>query len=234
MTLLSVTRDVCATVGVAVPQSVFSGITSNRTMLEMLALANEMAQRIAYDYRDWTRLRKMQTFNGDGLTTAFTLPNNYKRMLLKSNVRRSVQTQYPLMFIPDTDEWMRRRVENQVDTWSEWTLIGGQIHIFPVLALNEQAWFAYLDSHCISFASGGTGTEFQADGDSFMLDERLLKLGMIWEWKSRKGGTYAEDVATFGDAMAKAMGADGPAPIIVDRRRAPWMVESSYDGVAPP
>jgi hypothetical protein len=34
-----------------------------RTMQEMLALANEMAQRIAYDLRDWTRLKKVQVFH---------------------------------------------------------------------------------------------------------------------------------------------------------------------------
>ena len=57
MTLLAVVKDVCAAVGVALPQSVFSGITGNRTMIEMLSCANEMAQRIAYDTRDWTRLK---------------------------------------------------------------------------------------------------------------------------------------------------------------------------------
>jgi hypothetical protein len=144
-----------------------------------------------------------------------------------------------MLFIPDTDEWMRRRMENQVDTWAEWTILGGQMHIYPVLAAGsdgvaaEQAWFAYLDNNCISYASGGTGTEFQADGDRFLLDERLLKLGMIWQWKAYKGGPYAEDVGTYGDAISKAMGTDSPGPIIVDRRRAPWMIESSYDGVAP-
>src|SRR6187549_324047 len=105
MTLLSVVRDVCAVVGVAVPQSVFSNITGNRTMQEMLSLANEMAQRIAYDYRDWTKLRAMATFTGDGVATSFPLPANYKRMLLTSNVWRSEMTQTPLRFISDTDEW---------------------------------------------------------------------------------------------------------------------------------
>jgi hypothetical protein len=56
---------------------------------------------------------------------------------------------------------------------------------------------------------------------------------MIWQWKAYKGGPYAEDVGTYGDAISKAMGTDSPGPIIVDRRRAPWMIESSYDGVAP-
>ena len=41
-----------------VPTSVFTNIAANRTMTEMLALANEMAQRIAYDTREWTMLKK--------------------------------------------------------------------------------------------------------------------------------------------------------------------------------
>ena len=65
MTLLSVVRDVCATVGVVQPTSIFASITGNRTMQEMVALANEMAQRIAYDTRDWTKFRTMATFVGD-------------------------------------------------------------------------------------------------------------------------------------------------------------------------
>ena len=37
MTLLSVVKDVCAAVGVTIPTSVFSNITGNRTMQEMLS-----------------------------------------------------------------------------------------------------------------------------------------------------------------------------------------------------
>ena len=52
MTLLTVVKDVCSVVGVVQPSSVFTNITGTRTMQEMLSLANEMAQRIAYDTRD--------------------------------------------------------------------------------------------------------------------------------------------------------------------------------------
>ena len=54
MPLLSIIRDVCAEVGVEIPTAVIPGISSSRTMQEMLALANETAQAIAYDNRDWT------------------------------------------------------------------------------------------------------------------------------------------------------------------------------------
>jgi hypothetical protein len=218
MTLLTVTRDVCAVVGVLLPQSVFSNITGNRTMQEMVALANEMAQRIAYDNRDWTKLRKTQTYNGDGVTKAFDLPANYKRMLLTSNVWRSTSAQQPMRFIPDTDEWLNRRARNWTDAWGEWTMMGGQIYIWPVLPVGQSVYFAYLDRNCVALASGGFGDSFLADLDNFALDERLLKLAMIWQWKAQKGGSYAEDMGTYTDALTIAMGHDGPGPIIVGRK----------------
>src|SRR4249919_160612 len=106
MTILSVTKDVCLAVGVAVPQSVFSGITGNRTMQEMLSLANEMAQRIAYDTRDWSKFKKTLTLSGTGSTTAFDLPPDFKRMTLTANVWRSTSSLQPMMFVPDADDWI--------------------------------------------------------------------------------------------------------------------------------
>ena len=226
MTLLSVIKDVCATVGVVVPTSIFSNITANRTMQEMLSLANEMAQRISYDYRDWTALKAVATFPGatyvdpiDGLTklqTAFNLPANYKRLLLTSNVWRSTSTHQPMRFVPDSDEWLVRRTANATDSaWGEWTIMGGKIYIWPVMPVGQTAYFTYLDKNCIDLNSGGRGNEFMNDLDTFTLDERLLKLGMLWQWKAQKGSAYAEDMGTYGDALTYAMGHDQPAPIIL-------------------
>jgi hypothetical protein len=229
MTLLSVVKDVCATVGVQLPTSIFSGITGNRTMQEMLACANDMAQRIAYDNRDWTRLRTTATFVGDGTTIAFNLPANYKRMLLTSNVWRSPSAISPMRFIPDTDEWLNRRARNWNDyPFGEWTIMGGQIYLFPVLAVGETAYFAYLDRNCIGLNSGGTGDAFLNDLDNFLLEERVLKLGMIWDWKSKKGSAYTEDMNTYQSALEYAAGHDSPAPIMVGRRPISGNVRIAY------
>ncbi len=233
MTLLTVVRDVCSVVGVLLPQSVFSSINSNRTMQEMVSLANEMVQRIAYDTRDWTRLKKTHTINGDGVTTAFNLPANFKRMLLTANVWRSTNTLSPLGFVPDTDQWLNRRVREETHTVGDWTMMGGQIHIFPALAAGETAYFAYIDKNCIALAGGGYGDAFAADGDSFLIDERVLKLGMIWQWKAQKGAAYAEDMSTYGDALTSVMGRDSPAPIIIDAKPASWNARVAYPWPAP-
>jgi hypothetical protein len=228
MTLLSVIRDVCAVVGVQQPASVTTNLVANRTMQEMLALANEMAQRIAYDTRDWTLFRKVQTFNGDGVATSFNLPADYQRMLLTSSVWRSTQTLYPMLFVPDTDQWLNRRARNYYDVAGEWTIMGGKMLIAPTLAIGTSVYFPYLEQNCVALASGGNGDSFMADTDSFRLDERLLKLGMVWQWKQNKGTSYAEDMGTYSDALSIAMGHDSPAPIIIGRRPMGGGVRTAY------
>jgi len=224
MSLLTVVKDVCATVGVQVPSTVFGGIANNRTMQEMVSLANEMGQRIAYDTRDWMVLRTAIGFPGPSAeiggegASIFILPDNYKRMLLTSNVRSTATPQQPLMFIPDTDQWADRRMNGVNEARGEWTLMGGQLRVYPAVAAGTSVGFWYLDKNCVALASGGLGDSFMADTDRFRLDERLLKLGMIWQWKAQKGSPYAEDMGSYSDALANAMGHDQPAPILIDRR----------------
>jgi len=217
MTILSVVKDVCLSVGVTVPTSVFSGITADRTMQEMVSLANEMAQRICYDTREWTKLKAQCVLVGDGIKTAFDLPANFKRMLLTAQVWRSPQTMAPMLFIPDADEWMQRRMRGYYDSRGEWTMMGGQMLIEPVMGVGTTSRFAYLTKNCIALSGGGFGETFLTDNDSFTLDERLLKLGMIWQWKAYKGSPYTEDMGSYGDALVLAMGNDSPSPIIVGR-----------------
>jgi len=217
MSLLTVVKDVCATVGVQVPSTVFGGIANNRTMQEMLSLANEMAQRIAYDTRDWTVLRSGGAFTGDGITDGFTLPANYKRLLLTTNVRRRSAPVTPLRFISDLDEWLNLRMSNTESSSGDWIINAGKMYFSPILPLNDSVVFSYLDKNCVTLTGGGFGDSFMADTDSFRLNERLLKLGMVWQWKAQKGSPYAEDMGSYSDALANEMGHDQPAPILIDR-----------------
>jgi hypothetical protein len=223
----------------------FSPVVQPRTQKELLSLANEMAQRIAYDTREWTRLKATTRCIGDGAfvppqpdpaavfigTEAFDFPPNYKRMLLTTNVWRSSSTQTPMAFIPDADEWLNRRQRGWELGIGEWTIVGGQIRIRPIMPVGEYAEYAYIDKNCIKLNSGGSGEEFVDDADSFLLGDRLLKLGMIWQWKANKGSPYAEDLGTYSDALTLAMGTDSPSPIIIGRGMRTG--SPSYTGVAP-
>ena len=163
MTVTSVVKDVCAAVGVAIPQSLFTNITGNRTMQEMLSLANEMALRIAYDTRDWVKLRKVQTLTGDGTTASFPLPADFKRMLLTTNVWRSTSTMHSMRFVPDLDEWLNRRARAIYSPYGEWTIIGTQLYISPTMGSSVTAYYPYLHKNCVTLNSGGLGEVFVND-----------------------------------------------------------------------
>ena len=231
MTLLTVIRDVCAPTGVQQPTSVFTNISANRTMQEMLSLANEMAQRIAYDTRDWVKLRKVQTMVGDGTSLAFDLPADFKRLLLVSNVWRSTSQLHPMRFVSNLDEWLNRRSRHIYSPWGEWTIIGNQMNVWPTLAVGQSAYYPYMHKNCVTLASGGAGDSFVADGDNFVLDERILKLGMIWQWKAQKGSPYAEDLGTYNDALGYVSAHDAPATIIVGRL--PILAQTAYPWPVP-
>jgi hypothetical protein len=218
-TLLEIVQSVCAVVGVARPTSVFGGINANRTMFEMLELANETAQRIAYDTREWGFLTIRGEIIGDGISQDYNLPNNFKRFLLTSNLWRGASPSSPMRFIPDPDEWVRRRLSNMTESFGEWRFYTSQISIVPILAMGEKVTFTYLDKNCIMPMGNPDlfADVFQNDTDKWRLDDRLLKLGMIWAWKAQKGSPYAEDMANYQEALSYVSGADKPAPIIIGR-----------------
>ena len=125
-----------------------------------------------------------------------------------------------MRFIPDLDKWMNRRARNIYDPLGEWTIIAGQINFAPVLSKTETAFHGYVHKNCVTLASGGIGDSFLSDSDSFALDERVLKLALIWQWKAQKGSAYQEDLGTYEDALAMIAGHDSPAPILIGRTAA--------------
>jgi hypothetical protein len=233
MTLLSVVQSVCEVVGVDSPTAVFGVLSYDRTMQEMLNLANRMAQRIAYDDRDWSKFYKIVTYTGDGATEAFDFPVDYKRMMTTTQVWRSTSNLSPMRFINDFDDWMKRRSQNLYDPRGEWIRYGDQIHFAPVLSGTETATHGYVHKNCIALASGGFGDSFMSDADRFALDERLLELGMIWQWKADKGAAYQEDLGTYQDALNRIGGADKPAPILIGRVPISATSQASYPWPAP-
>ena len=243
MTVQSVIREVCSFVGVRPPNgSVFVSPYADRTAWEFVQLANEMAQRIALDTRDWQALRQIATLGGTG-AEANNLPANFHRLLKNSNIWRSSNTNAPMTFVSDPEDWLRGRLQPYTSPMGEWMIEGGQMYIRPALAAAvvgppavpaEMAQFYYLRNTCIRLNSGGFGTEFTNDADTFVLPERLLKLGMIWQWKAYKGATYAEDIANYEDALSLIAGNDKPSPIIIGRQPVSADAQVAYWGPVPP
>ncbi|MBT1155737.1 hypothetical protein J1C56_09045 [Aminobacter anthyllidis] len=233
MSILSVIKQVCPVIGLTVPDAVFA--STEREHIELQALANEMAQRIAFDTRDWTRLKVLATITGDGTATGFDLPSDYKRMLKKARVWPSATPYAPFSHVPDSDDWLAMTVQNYQSITGAWTLIGDQIHIKPVMANLATASFFYLSNKVVKDKDGVPKVEFSADDDVFRLDERVLKLGMIWQWKANKGQAYAEDMVNYEDALAVSSGGDKGSNILaVGQSRRSVNADCAFPGTITP
>lgn len=220
MTILAVFQQVAPVIGIPVPTAVMA--STQRTHVQLAALANEMAARIAFDLNyDWSALKRIATLTGDAVAEGFDLPNDYRRMLKKSRIWPSSSPYATLTHYADTDTWLGLEVQNFNPIIGGWTIIGTQLHIKPVMATGATAKFYYLTTNIVKKQDNSLVDAFTADEDRFVLDERLLRLGIIWQWKANNGMQYAEDLANFEDALASLIGADkGSTSIVVGRARA--------------
>ena len=102
----------------------FGNINNQRTQQELLTHANECAQRLARDTRDWSALIKTATVTGDGVAESFALPYDFLRLLLDSNVWTSRSSFIPLVYVNSYDEWLRRKASGFWDSRGAYILIG--------------------------------------------------------------------------------------------------------------
>lgn len=208
MTVLTALQSACTVIGLEVPSVVYG--STEREHTELASLTNEMAKRIAQSY-DWQRLKTVATITGDGATEDWSLPTDYAGMIKKANLWSTSQPTISLVHQPDSDRWLYDEVTDFTTITPQWTIYGGQIHIRPALALADAVRYFYLSNIIVS----GSKTAFTADADTFLLDERLLSLGVIWQWKANKGLPYAEDMANYEDALANLIGGDKGSNILV-------------------
>jgi len=212
MTVLKVIQDVCTKIGLDVPQAVFS--STEREHMELAALANEMAERIA-EASDWQKLTVEQRYIGDAVEEAFDLPADYDRMITNGNVWNS-RTNNPVDPLTH-NAWLGREVRG-FDVYSAYLLLEDQMRIRPIMAVNEFCLFYYISNSYVVAVEDGTEVHrdcFTADDDNFVLPERLLRLGMIWQWRESNGLDYAEDMANYEKAMAQEVKSERGSKVLL-------------------
>lgn len=218
MTILSVIQNVSLVIGIDKPTLVFA--STDREHLELARLANEIAQRIV-SVNDWQVLQVINTFTGDAVTEAFTMPTDYDRMVTSASVWSSRWT-WAFNHITDPDTWLEYQVVPYLFVNGNWIIYGGEFHVLPVMDTGETVKFFYVSKNAVAPAAGANKPLFTADDDTFRLSERLLELGMIWQWRANKGLPYAEDMANYEKELNALLNDDGGSKPIVTGNRLAW------------
>lgn len=219
-------QAVSAKVGIdPVPTSVFSD--SGRTAIELRETANECAAQIVRDY-DWSAMMKVAQITGDGLTSQFvlsTLIPDFQRMIKNAELWTDSQTYGNLKHIDSLNDWLQQ--ENWSIGWTggAWTMYGGSLYIRAgstnALTDDQTVRFGYISGFFAKTPANVFKDSFTADTDSFALNERLLKLCMIWNWKSAHGQPYAQEFDDYEVLLEQTKVADKTPSIIRSGRRVP-------------
>ncbi|MBB6304045.1 hypothetical protein [Rhizobium leucaenae] len=215
MSLLSVCQNASLVIGLDKPDVIAS--STDRPYQELFRLANEMAERISRGH-EWQLFSTVCTLTGNGSLIDFDLPADYDRMVTEANVWSSA-LETPLSRVEDIDEWLGFQVQSFDFVINAWIIFGNEMHIKPAMPTGETAQFFYQSNLIVKPSGGSNKARFTADTDTFRLDEQLLELGIIWQWRANKGLPYAEDMASYESLLERLVSRDKGAKILRSGRK---------------
>src|SRR6185312_12594236 len=173
---------------------------------------------------DWRDLTKLATLQGDASTIQFPLfgaggnAPDFVRMVKNGKLHSLRFRNATFRKARDLDEWLYLNDSLLVGSPGNWIILGGSMQIFPPMPVDDTARFYYVSNLIVNGAL--PSADFKADSDTFVLDERLLRLGIIWRWLSSKKMEYSEPLQNYEVAKMAAMGNDkGSQLITVGRQR---------------
>lgn len=211
MSVLTALQSASVRLNEGKPQAFFS--SAGAFEVEVCELATETAVAIMKAH-DWRKLTTLATATGDGVTTAFDLPEDYDRMVLGTEVHSASWATWRYAQAPTLDFWHDLQTGLTTLDPGFWIILGGQMQFYPALPSGEEARYYYVSKH---IATGKAA--FTSDEDVFLLDDRLLTLGIIWRWRALKRMDYSEDMANYEVALEEAIARDKGARVLYGGRR---------------
>lgn len=201
MTVLSAAQSAMVRLVGRKPTTIFG--SQDQMEVEIADLVTDVAVDIMKAH-DWRALTNLHTLTGDGSETEFDLPSDYDRIVLAQRVTDTSNWLWGYTAVESLDEWMT--ITNSgfaAITPGWWIILGGKMQFSPAPTSGAPARFAYISKNIGRSATDAAISAFTKDDDSFVLEDRLLTLGLIWRWKAQKGLEYAEDMATYETALSQ-------------------------------
>lgn len=230
MSILTIIQSVCTRIGLPSPLSALG--SADQQIQQLVALSNEEGEELAERY-GWSSLQNEAVF----VTLAAELQGSIasiatNKFLYIINDTFWNRTQNRPMFgsLTPTD-WQSLTSSNVAGPFQEYRIKGGNIYLKPSPPAGETCAFEYISGNWCQSATGTKQNAWASDTDIGILDENIMKAGLLWRWKQFKGLDYAEDFRKYEIRVDEAMGRDAGKPTLSmegsPTNRAPGIVVTS-------
>lgn len=181
--------------------------------IELCDLVNEVADDI-WQYNEWQAGKRVATLTGLDVQD---LPTDYDRMLQSSVIQDADTWLWGYAPYNDINQFLSDRDNGGMSTPGGWILYGDQLHFAP--APNTNARFPYMTKNWAVAENGAPKDEFTNDNDTYLLNERLLTLGLVWRWRENKKLDASGDQDAFIKALDEYAAKDKGARVYASNSR---------------
>lgn len=214
MSLLTIVQGAARELPVTVPTSVIGSTETNT--LTLLQLAQKEVLELMRQY-DWQALLAEASFTTVAAETQTTLAVTASDLFRICNDTMWDRTQSRKVLGPlDTEQWNRKKANAAQASASSWFRVrGNAILFYPNPPAGNSVYFEYMRNTPVLDVDGSTRkTAWAADTDTCILNEEVVRLGIVWRFLQGRGLDYAEAFRTYEDARDYFAGVDGAKPVL--------------------
>ena len=191
MTILSVAQDAATKIGVPSPSALITSNDPDAKLIKTLisTICKELGRR--HDWQELTREATFTTVATESQGTLASIASDLDRIIPNTAWDRTQNR--PLGGPLTAKEWQQLKSSNVAGPYNDMRIIGKELKLIPAPSAGNTVAFEYITSN-IGENSGGTELSvFTADTDVPLLDEYLMMLFVVWQYKRTKGQDYRED-----------------------------------------
>lgn len=218
-TLLTLCKDVADEIGLPRPATVIG--SPDDTARRLLAMSNREGRSLVEE-ADWTILQRLHTFTTTASDANYDLPSDYSRLIRDSEWDRAEQR--PLIGPITTQQWEEiqsgafnsglaftrfRIVRSSSSTSREF-----QIEPTPTTSGDTLAFWYVSNAWCSDSAGSTLQSAWAADDDENLLDDDLMRLGMIVRFKRAVGLDYGSEADEYMQMLKRKRSQDRPSPTL--------------------
>lgn len=235
MTLLTMTNE--AQDALSLPQSNIVVSSTDQNVRTMLTLANQEGRALARRH-NWEALVTETTFTAVAAalqTDADAIPTDFDRIVNHTMFNR---TQFRRVTGPmSSSEWQAQKALSASLLTDSFRIQGKAMLIEPVPDAGDTYAYEYVSKNWCEDSSSTGQSAWAADGDTGILDETLMVLGLIWRFRKARGFDYAEEFNEYETQVEQAIMRDGGRrdlnyshdDTLLDHAQPPLVIEGSWN-----